>query len=200
MSTERKQLTKAVEALTSKQDAFIKAVTAMEEFKKEALSSLDTDIQYKKEELEELEKKYNNKLIDGQTEVDQALKKYEYSEAVKILEKHGEVAFDKDEVENLKQQVSDMKTSHEAEIKKLMAIEKDKATKTLESELEKKDLKHAALNAEMKAQIDQRTHEIEMFKETIANLQKDLSAQRELTKDVALASKQAPISQSFGKN
>ena len=53
-------LSKALNVLTSKQEAFIKAVEAMQELKKEELVKYDLEIEAKQEELEELEEKYKN--------------------------------------------------------------------------------------------------------------------------------------------
>lgn len=199
-SKERKELTKQIESLASKQDAFTKAVLSLENFKKECISDLDTDIELKKKELEELAKKYENEIIDGKIKIDQTIKKYEYDEAVKILEKHGEVPSFKDDVENYKNTIAQLKIDYELGVKKVMEEEKKQSESALKAVTNNITLKNTAENAELKAKATQLENQVIVLNNTIANLQNELKCQRELTKDVAMASKQGAIQQSFGKN
>lgn len=199
-SKERKELTKQIESLVSKQDAFTKAVQGLENFKKECITDLDTDIELKKKELEELAKKYENDVIDGKTRTDQTLKKYEYEEAVKILEKHGEVPSFKEDIENYKNTIVQLKIEHEAGIKKVIDEEKKNSDSALKAVINNSTLKNAADNAELKARANQLENQVVMLNGTITNLQNELKCQRELTKDVAMAGKQGAIQQTFGKN
>jgi len=199
MSKERKQLSKAIESLVSKQEAFAKAITALENFKKEALYDLDLEIENKKTDLDALTKQHDNAVIDGRIKVDQELKQYEYDAAVQILAKDNLVPVEKDEIDELKQQLTTLKETSEAQLKKEVAIERNKGDSALKAALETASLKHQAEHASLQAQVEQRTHEIEVMARTIKNLQVELAAQRELTKDVAMASKQGAIQQTFGK-
>lgn len=150
--------------------------------------------------MEELAKKYENEIIDGKIKIDQTIKKYEYDEAVKILEKHGEVPSFKDDVENYKNTVARLKIDYESGVKKVMEEEKKQSESTLKAVTNNIALKNTAENAELKAKATQLENQVIVLNNTIANLQNELKCQRELTKDVAMASKQGAIQQSFGKN
>lgn len=199
MASARIALSKNISSLSTKQDAFMKAVEALNGFSEETLLELDLKIQNKNLELEELEKTLKNKEIDGKIECDQKIKEYKLEAALKILEENGLVSVKESELESLKTEVDELKTAEkllvEETTKKLEAQHKKAVTAiTTNSEL-----KHKADHASLTATVEQKTNEIEVLKTTIKNLTEELKLQRELTKDVAMASKQGAINQSFGK-
>lgn len=199
-SKERKELIKNIENLASKQDAFIKAVANLETFKKNCLADLDTDIDLKKNELAELEKKYENEVIDGKILVDQRIKKYQYDAAVSILEKHGEVPSLKEDIDDLNKTISQMKVDHLNALTKAVEDEKKNGESALKAAISNMTLKTAADHAELNAKVKQLESQAKTLNDTIFNLQNELKCQRELTKDVAMAGKQGAIQQTFGKN
>jgi len=60
-------------------------------------------------------------------------------------------------------------------------------------------LKHRAEIAELTASVKQQEKEITVLSNTIDNLKSELAAQRDLTREVAMAGKQGAITQQFGK-
>lgn len=200
MSEQRKQLIKAVETLTTKRDAFVKAVESYEQCTKEMVWNLDKDIELKQDELNKLNKNYENQLTDGKIKLEHDLKMYEYETVIDILKSKKQIPCSETEIQDLKQQIIDLKETSANELKKAVAIEKSLLENKMATELEKMTLRHNAEVAQLKAEVGQRTSEITVLQNTVGNLQKEIALQRELTKDVALAGKQAPIQQSFGKS
>jgi uncharacterized protein (DUF342 family) len=199
-SKERKELTKNIENLASKQDAFLKAVAALETFKKESLVDLDTDIELKKNELSELAKKYENEVIDGKTSVDQRIKKYEYDAAVAIIEKQGEIPCFKEDIEAYKTTIAELKAKQDSELKGAVDSERKTAESRLRAVIENTNLKTLAEHAQLSAKVTQLESQVSVSNGVISNLQNELKCQRELTKDVAIAGKQGAIQQTIGKN
>jgi len=200
MSEQRKQLIKVVETLATKQEAFIKAVDSFEKCTKDLVWDLDKDIELKKEELEKLNKNYENQLTDGKIKLEHDLKMLEYDTVLEILKKKNQIPYSEPELIELKKQLQDLKESSTAELKKAIAIEKATGENRLASAQENSSLKHAAEIAQLKAEVGQRTSEIAVLQNSVKNLQSELAEQRNLTRDVASSSRQAPITQSFGKN
>lgn len=199
MASARIALSKNISALSTKQDAFMKAVQALGDFNEETLLELDLKIQNKNLDLEELKKTLKNKEIDGKIECDQKIKEYKLEAALKILEENGLVSVETSELENLKTEVSDLKTAEKLLVEDTTKKLEGQHKKAITAITTNSDLKHKAEHATLTASVEQKEKEITVLKETISNLTSELKFQRELTKDVAMASKQGAISQSFGK-
>jgi hypothetical protein len=199
MSEQRKQLIKVVETLVTKKDAFVKAVEGFDQCTKDMIWNLDRDIELKKDELDRLAKDYNNQLTDGKIKLEHDLKLFEYETILEVLKEKKQIPCSETEINDLKQQIAELKESSIAEVKKAIAIEKSHSESKLTSTTERLTLTHAAEVAQLKAEVGQRTSEITVLQNAVANLRGELAAQRELTRDVAASSKQAPIQQSFGK-
>lgn len=191
--SERLLLATAITSLTTKQEAFIKAVETMKQLEADTLTNLDLEINTKKLELENLEKDFKRKQKDGQIETDQFLNEYSYEAACKILKEHNEEPINSEKLKTLHNDLDKYKTGHEEELEKLKNKEREKAQKSLKAALTNNELKHKAEVAEMAASVNQQKKEIQSLENTIKNLQNELSQQRQLTKDVAEASRPAPI-------
>lgn len=199
MSEQRKQLIKVVETLVTKRDAFTKAVEGFETCTKDLIWNLDRDIDLKKEELDRLNKHYENQLTDGKIKLEHDIKLFEYETIIAVLKSKNQIPCSETEIADLKRQLEELKLSSAAETKKALAIEKASSENKLANTEERMTLKHNAEIAQLKAEVGQRTSEITVLQNTVKNLQNEISLQRELTRDVAASGKQAPIQQSFGK-
>ena len=199
MSKARLTLAKNVSALTMKQDAFIKAVETMKIFKDETLLEFDLELENKRKEIEDLEKQRKNKEIDDKISCDQSVMKYKYDAAIKILKEVGEIAIVSEEIDNLRQELKNSKEQQEDRIQKVIAEQKASQAKAVSVISTNSELKHKAEHAELTASVKQRDNQILLLTTTIDNLRNELSEQRKLTKDVAMAGKSGAISQSFGK-
>lgn len=199
MTEHRKQLIKVVEGLTTKREAFVKAIETYEQCTKDMVWNLDKDIELKQEELDRLTKNYQNQLTDGKIKLEHDIKMHEYETVLQILKEKKQIPCSETEIQDLTKQIAELKESSVSELKKAVAIEKHHWENKLASELEKSTLKHQAESAKLTAEVGQRTSEILVLQNAVKNLQSELASQRELTLGVANASKHAPISQSFGK-
>ena len=97
-------------------------------------------------------------------------------------------------------ELSELKKSFDKECDKIRNDEKNKYELLLDNDRKMLKLTGDLSNADMKAKVEQQTKEIAVLKEQIISMKHELSEQRALTKDVALASSKSQISQSFGKN
>jgi hypothetical protein len=191
--SERLQLATAISNITAKQDAFIKAVEAMEYFKGETLTELDLEIASKKIELDNLADDYKKQIKDGQIETDQYLAEHKYDGAVNILKEINEVPIKSSELQKMRDTLTTLSQERDQEITDLKKKERDRGDKAMHAALNNMTLKHKAEIAELTASVNQQKKEIITLEATIKNLQNELAEQRKLTKDVAEAGRQAPI-------
>lgn len=85
MSEQRKQLIKAIETVVTKRDAFTKAMESYDLCTKDIMWNLDHDIELKKDDLDRLNKNYENQLTDGKIKLEHDLKMFEYNTVLEIL-------------------------------------------------------------------------------------------------------------------
>lgn len=198
-SSERLQLAQSIAKITSTQDSFAKAVEQMKDFSTEMLKNLDLEIDTKREELQRLENEFNNRMKDEQIKAEQALREFKYRGALEILKETDEVAINSEELAQLREKVSSADQRLQGELEKLRKEEKSSAQAAMSAALTNMNLTHKAEIAKITAENEQRVNDIENFKNTISTLQKEITAQRELTRQVAESSRAAPIAQTFGK-
>jgi len=198
-ASDRLAFAKALNGLTAKQDAFIKAVEAVNEFKADTLTRLDMEIDDKKQELEELSKRFERLQKDGQIETDQLLAEHKYNGAVQILNDVQEVPIKSSELTQLRTELEKLRNGQATELEEALKSERTSAKRGLEMAIRNKELEHKAHVAELTAGNKQLTNEISSLHQAIANLKEEIAAQRELTREVAQASAKSQISQQFGK-
>lgn len=198
-ASDRLEFAKALNGLTAKQDAFIKAVEAVNTFNAETLQRLDMEIDDKKQELEELSKQFERLKKDGQIETDQLLAEHKYNGALQILSELDEVPIKSSELTQLRAELEKLRSGHEAELEAALKAERTSSQKALQMAIRSKDLEHKAEIAELSAGNKQLTNEITSLHNAISNLKEEIAAQRDLTREVAQASAKSQISQSFGK-
>lgn len=162
------------------------------EYKKK-METLDED--YKKKKLD-----YDQQLKNQQIDVDQQIREYKYNAAIEILENEfDEVHIDKDVYENLQTELDNLKNSYENDLEKMKTELMNTHKKEIGAQIGSCQLKHKAETAELTASVRQQEKEISVLSNTIDNLKKELAAQRDLTREVAMAGKQGAITQQFGK-
>jgi len=189
----------AISNITTKQDSFVKAVETLDKYKTDILQTLDMEIETKKIDLQDMEQEYKHLKKSGQIDTDQFLKEYRYKGALEILEEEGEVSIKEDDLDELKREVESLRQERSEELEKLKKEERGKAKHVLDDALSRAELKHKAEIAELSAEATQQKREIATLQSTIDNLKNELSEQRKLTKDVAQASRAAPITQNMAK-
>ena len=195
----RLELAKAINGITTKQDAFIKAVDSFKDLTKESLEELNLKIESKQTEFDQLEQKYNTILKQKKIETDQELQEYKYEAAKTILKERSETPIAAEELKSMKTELESLKKDRAEELAALVEQEKKRGADALKAALNNNNLTHKAEIAEMKATVDQQRKEIESLHKTVENMKEEIAAQRQLTKEVAQASRQAPITQQIGK-
>ena len=188
-------IAKSIKSIVTKRDAFSKAIESYEELTQEVLENLNLNRTSKNQELIELDSKVKNQKKQHQIETDQWLQQYRYDGAIKFLKEHGEVPISQAGLDAMEDQKSKFKSTVEASVKK----EKDRGIGALKSAVDRCRLEHKASTAVIQATLDQQKNEIANLQRVIENQKQEISAQRNLTKDVAESLRSAPISQSFGK-
>lgn len=195
----RLTLAKNVSAMTAKADAFAKAVEAYKTYNEETINETILEIEQKQKELEDLDKQYKTKEIDEKIRIDQEIKRYGYDAAIKLIQTQGKIAIAEDEYNLLLEDYEKLRSEKDQEIENIKQDEKAKHKKELSAIISNMELKYKAEHASLEASQSQKENEIQLLKQTITNLTSELAHQRELTKEVAIASKQGAIQQSFGK-
>jgi hypothetical protein len=197
---ERLELAKAISAVTIKQDGFMKAVECLNNLNSEVITNLDLEIETRKKSLQDLKDEMTKYQKDKQIEIDQFIAEYKYEAATKILKENKEVAIKKEKLDSLNKEIEDLKEEDEEEIADKLKEQKSTLEKGHHFAKTTLTLEHKAEIAQLNAQTQQKDKEIEILNKTIMNLQTEVGAQRELSKQIAEASaRSAPINQSFGR-
>lgn len=148
----------------------------------------------KQKELSALEEKFAHDERSRKLEVDLNVKENGYAAATRILEERGEVAVPSVTYEELKRLYEELKTSSDSEVEAAVEREQERNNKHVAVLKQTLELKNQAEVAKVKAQLESQVKQIEVLENTITRITKDLEAQRNLTKDVAMASaKQMPM-------
>ena len=190
---------KAINKLVQKQEDFTTAIEDLKNLNAENMTSIQLELKSKREELNNLTKEFDVKKKDLQIKVDQEFNEYSYEKAKEIIGERGEIPVDEEEYTELESAVEQSKEEMEEEMQEKISEEQQKAKQALAQALKNKDLEHKAHIANLQAEVEQLKKERKIFESTIKNLREDIEAQRQLTKQVAEASKSGAISQTFGK-
>ncbi len=195
----RLEFSKAINSLTTKQDAFVKAIEALEQFKKEELVKFDLELEAKQDELKLLDEEFKHKLKNKQIECDQQFAEYSYKAAMELLKERDESSISNSELQRMREELSHLRGDVAKKISDATESEKVESKRALSAAIGNANLTHKAETAVLTATVDQQKKEILNLTQTIENLKKEVAAQRDLTKEVAMASRQAPITQQIGK-
>ena len=193
--SESVQLAKAINSIVTKQESFVKAVNDLAKWKEETFFELGATLESKKDELKKCEEALNDKETRGKIDIANKLAQYKRESAIEFLKESDEVPVKKEHLDKLLEQIKDHDKAIAAAIKE--EISKSKAAVNVA--VRNAELKHTAETATITATVDQQKREIKMLTETILNLKNEIAEQRKLTKDVATASRAAPITQNLGK-
>lgn len=172
------ELTRSIQKISKTQKEFMDAVNTLNSYTEETLHDLNLQIESKKNEIDNLEEEFKISKKKGTIDIDMFFEEYRYDGAVKILKGKGEEPIKSSELYNLKDKIETLGKSMDQEFEEILTKERSTCESALKAALSNAELKHKA---------------------EIANLRDDISAQRELTKEVANASRQGTINQSFGK-
>lgn len=193
------EFSKAILLLSNKQEAFVKSVEVVNQFVQDIRSDLRTNIQAKWLESENLKTSVATERKNLEIETEQNIKQFKYKAACDILSARDELAIPKLELQQLRNDLATMKKDMDTTIDLREDLEKARSKRAMEAMVNQCKLKHVAETAELRAKVDQQTVSNKILLENIANLKEEVAAQRQLTKEVAMAGRQGAISQYMGK-
>lgn len=215
------ELCKVIKSYVVAQQNFIDACKDMEKYNEDTMYDLDLQIDNKKEEYNELDKQlkreYEEKLYDLEknflAKQDDCVREYQkmkddykrmmqkeaHEGSIKTLKEFGEVPVKETELNEMKKKLSTLEEEHKKELSKEKAILENQHKRDLETRLKTMELEHERNMAITKAENEQRLKEIENLNATILRMSEEIKEQRQLTKQVAEASKQGAITQNYGK-
>ena len=172
---------------------------------------LDEKYKNKKKDLQQEHKRYCTEIEQDcknkQIETAQQLKEYQIEACEKIAsENNYNLIAIKDYEKILSERDFSLEKLAEYElssanlIKEKIEMEKITLQEKLKQDTIMIDLNHKAEIADLKAQTKQQLKEIEFLNKLIMNLTNEVSEQRNLTKEIAIASSKSQITQSFTKD
>jgi len=183
----RLALAQAINKVTAAQASFANAVEALSNFTRESLTEFDIKLDAKRKELEAMEQDLKMTIKNNKIEIDQTLREYKYVGATKILGEREEVPISEALLASYRSELESLRNGHKEETDAIVAKERKKAKGAQEAAVRYCKLQHSAESAELTATVKQQKIEIENLRNNIANLRKEIEAQRILTKEVANA-------------
>lgn len=197
--SDRLQLAQSINNLVVRGEAFASALTELNQFSREKLVQLDTMIEAKKREYQDLMTSLENQYKDFEIKLKQNLHENKLVAVKEVLDPLNMMACDVPEYERLTTEVAACQAKTQQELAKAIAEEKAAARSSLEQQANTMTLSHRAEIATLKAQVEQQIKEISVLNDTIKGLKFELAEQRNLTKEVAQAGAKGSINQTFSK-
>lgn len=193
------ELTRAINKIVKTQDDFMSSVKLLSNYTNETLSDLNLQIEARKTQIANLGEEYDNSIKEHDIQIKHYYAEHKYNGAVSFLRERKEEPISSSVLVELRNEIENLRKNREKEINDIIEKEKKSHEKSLRFSQQSLELKHKAEIAELNACVRQQKNDVATLNSTILNLKEEVSAQRELTKDVAMASKGGAISQSFGK-
>jgi hypothetical protein len=204
--SDRLQLAQAINNITLSGNTFVKAVESLSAFSQERLSELDMQIDSKKREYEQMNSHLENEFKNNQIETKQRLNEFKIKACEELVKDYNMQVIKNEDLYKLKsdltvlqKELSEVNKSFDDKLRNDVEKEKQFYTSKLQQETSTLTLNHKAQIAELSAQCAQQKKEIEMLNRTIENLKHEVAEQRTLTKEVAIASSKAQITQQIGR-
>jgi len=204
--SDRLQLAQAINNITLSGDTFVRAIETLSSFSQERLSELDMQIESKKREYEQLHSQLENNFKNNQIETQQRLNEFKVKACEEIVKdfnmqviKNDDFYRLKNELSSVQKELNDVNKMFDERLTKDVEREKQLYITKLQQETTTLTLNHKAQMAEITAQCAQQKKEIDMLNKTIENLKHEVAEQRNLTKEVAIASSKAQITQQIGR-
>lgn len=197
--SERLFLAEAINKYSKTQEELLQAFDELKKYKSTIFEDLDTQIDIKKEEKVLLDKEFDTKKKDLQIECDQVFKEYQYEAALKVLDNRDEEPIGKEELQDLKDELAELKEEMRERIESEIEKEREASRVALKAALTNAELKHKAEFAATVALADQKEKEVQILNETIKTLKHEVEEQRSLTRSVAESSRQGAINQTITK-
>ena len=175
--------------------------------------NLELQLEYdeKKKQLttsnQEMTRTLQNEFKNNQIETEQKLKQFKLKACDDVVKEFNMRTIKLDEHRDLLESVTrvtkeleDLKKKFESNCNANRAEEKAKFEAELKRQSFAQEQTYKTATAEMKAQFNQQSKEIEMLNKTIETLKQEITEQRNLTKEIAQAGAKSQITQTFAKN
>ena len=195
---DRLALASAISQIVNKGDAWVRAIEDFKELRQNLDQSLETELQTKKRQREELDVEYDQCKRAKKIHMEQELSEFGYAAALKLLAERKEVAIVESELQQLRQRLSELEKRGDAEVKKAVEEEKERAKKALAIETKTLQLQHEKEMAQLTSNTDSLKQQLQSAKEEIEKAEERLNAQRDLCQKIAEASAKAQIVQHLG--
>jgi hypothetical protein len=181
------QLAQAINAIKKNQESFKKSVDSWTTVNDDIFTNLELKLQAKTKELEQLEVDYTNKKRQKKIEIDAEVRESGYAAVQKILEDRKEVAVPIEKWNALNKNYEELKSSHTKNLQDAVSEERARNEKDMKALKKQSDLEHATIMAQSNAKIDQQAQQLKVLEATIQSLKQDIDAQRNLTREIAVA-------------
>lgn len=185
------KLAKSITALHKVAEKFADGVAAFNELRSNSVDELEDLVLTKETELEYLETEFQNQRRQRRLQVDMDVQEYGLQKCVAILAEQNKLPVDKTEFETLKRLYEELQQTHEDSVRRAVQDANDHNAQQLEAMQKTLELQKKAEVATVQAKYDAQQTQIEIYKEQIQRLTEDLSAQRELTQNVAASAANA---------
>lgn len=197
--SDRLLLAQAVEKLNSHLDLLDPLVQEIKAFDSKKLTSMDLEISAKKTEYLDLNTSLENDFKDAQIKIKHKLDEFKLVHCETLLKEAGLKSIDIEYYKTLTESLKDYESKFASKVEEI--------TKELKSkhEAEKKaiekcaDLAKKAEHAVLEATVAQQKEEINVLHKVNEQHIKEIQEQRNLTKEVAMASAKGSINQTIGK-
>jgi hypothetical protein len=197
--SDRLVLAEAISKFTKKQADFLDAYEDIKSYKNDLFRDLDTEIETKRKELDELSVAYAKEDANQRIDCDISFKQYKYDTALDVLTDRAEEPISIAELASLREELAELKSIFKKSIEEAISKEKAHGEKSLHSAINACKLQNQAEVAEIKAMSKQKQEEVISLLRSLETLKSEIAEQRKLTQSVAEAGRAAPISQSFAK-
>lgn len=182
------ELIKYTQQLVKTQDTFSKVMDDYKNFIASQLQEQLTTITYNEQRLKELEKEYDVTKKDKQVQLELYLREFKRQSIDTFLEEFKERAIAIDDYQRIISENERLRQDYSQAIKDAVDEEKQRNKQAQEHTKRTLELQKNAEVAKVTAQLETQKEQIKFLYETIDSLKKDINAQRELTKDVAMSS------------
>ena len=198
--TEVFQFTKSITQMTKAQETFKKSIETFQHLNSEVFGNLEIKLEQeqkkfqnvidsKKQEIALLEEEFERKKKNGKLDVEYAVKAHKLDVASKFLSENDMTAVKTEQWSLINKELAQLKANYKSDLELTLFNERKLHEGNVASIKKELRLIQEAKEAKLQASLDQKDQQVLVLKETIKDLKRDVTAQRELTRDVAKAAR-----------
>ncbi len=187
--SESMQLTCALNTFNKSSEVLLKAITDLEQTKDVVFGKIEVELNDRKRQRSAVEEEYEHLVRAKKIDADQDIAEHGFTKAKEFLENKGFVPVEQDKYNALVEEVAVLRKKTTEELQAAVDAEKKAERKRYEGEKRVLELEHKAVIAELTAESKQLHKTIAGLREDIVKAEANVAAQRDLTKEVAVACK-----------